>query len=395
MKKNIIIPLYFLVQLTFGQNEYSYFPHPYEDKVREIQYKYDNGQLHKKEKYYYNEKWKLERVEILTPFNFLDIIKEYHYLKNGKINYISYLNKFNYIYKKDEYTYFSDKYTIKRFKLNKLKNIFTYDSLDREIENQTFFQNNPSYIYKYIYIGNNKKYSEYLQYSSDNKLKEKRTIEYNKNNDEVKIIIEEPNKLAVTEVTTYNNYNKILESLRTDSNGRVIRRSTFEYNENSKTRISRAEDNVLSDKSVWLYDTNKQLISFITYKTGILDEIFHINSKTDYFYDNYGILLSTSTYNTYTKKLLLAKKEFYDENRQIIKKEEYYLGKLSSISEIKNGLKVFEQKYYNGQVTRIINLEYDEKGSLILIIEKDVDSNTSKKTKILYDEIGRKTYKNL
>ena len=395
MKKIIIIFIYCFIQLTFGQNEYSYFPQPNEDKVREIQYKYDDGQLYKKEKYYYNKKWKLERIEVLTPFDFLEIIKKYNYDKDGKIDQISYLNKFNYIYKKDEYTHFNDKYIVKRIKLDKLENIFTFDTLDRKIKNQTFFRNKPSYIYKYIYTGNNKKYSAYFQYSPDNKLKEKQTIRYNKNNDKVKIIIEEPNKLTVTEITTYNNENKILESLRTDTNDRIIRRSTFEYNNNSKTRISRAEDDVLSDKSVWLYNKNKQLTSSTTYRTGILDETFKVNSKTNYFYDSNGLLLSTSTYNTYTKKLLLGKKEFYDKNKQVIKKEEYYLGKLSSILEIKNGLGVLEKSYSDDKVTRIINSEYDKKGNIILISEKYMDRNTILKTQISYDKIGRKIYKNL
>ncbi len=395
MKKIIIICIYFFLKLIFSQNEYSYYPKPNEHKVSEIKYKYDDGQVYKKEKFFYNKKWNLEKVKTLTPFDFLKITKKYYYDKDGKINHVSYLNKFNYVYQKDEYKYFIDKYIVKRFKINKLEEVSTFDTLDRKIGNQTFFRNKLSYTYKYTYKGNNKKYSEYFRYNSDNELEEKQTIEYNKNKEEVKIIIEKTNELTINGVTTYNNQNKILENLRIDTNGRIIRRSTFEYTKNSKIRISRAEDDVLSDKRVWLYDKNKQLISDTTYRTGILGEKFKVDYKINYFYDSNRCLLSTSTYNTYTGKLLLGRKDFYNKDRQVVKKEKYYLDELSSVSEMRNGLEILYKGYSEGKITKITNFQYDKKGNLILISEKHTDRNTVQKTKVSYDKTGKKTYTNL
>lgn len=396
MKKNILLLFFILLsQYSFSQDEYSYLPFPNDKQISEIKFVYENGNFWQKEKYYYSTENRLDRIEKLNPFDILISTKQYEYDNQNRVIQIVELNTFNYPIKKNIYKYFKDKYEVTLYdKYDEIIGIKTYDLQDRIIEHLTFNGTKESYRYVYKYIYENPLDYDYYIYAPDSTLEKKQTLRHNKINETETQTLDEKGNIVAIEKTLFNTEKQVVSVTLYSFENKIIGQTKFKYDKykNLISRVSTDEKNEYQDKITFEYNKKNRLIRETYYGREILKAKPKFQSESVFIYDENNNLIETHNFNNYTGKKMLGSKEFYDKERRLTKKNEYYLGKISKVTIYENGLEILETRYNDdGTIFDIAKNEYDKKGNLITVTVTNSDNSLKEKFGYKYDETGMKT----
>lgn len=385
-----------MFQFTNAQNRYYFLAFPHEKKLSEINYIWENGAFWEKEKFYYNELYSIQKIERLNPFDILLSTEEYKYNSENRLISITKLNNFNSPTEIKKIEYQANKKIENTFdKYNNLIEIKSFDFEDRIIEHQTFKGVEYSYKYVYEYNYENPKDYDYYIITPDNDIERKQSIKFRKNGEHSEITtFSKDSNLMTVQKFKYNLDNQILQIIKYDSKNNILEKSTFNYNKKGKliSRTSTGENNSFRDKIVYQYDKKNRLIKEIFYRSEILKPKPMFDYETIYIYDEKNNLIETNNFNSLTGKKRISEKEFYDNQRRISKKIEYYLGNISKETIYENGLENTETRYNkDGSIFDIAKYEYDKKGNLIIVTVTNSDASLKEKFGFKYDEKGNKT----
>ncbi|AIG30900.1 hypothetical protein IA01_10685 [Flavobacterium psychrophilum] len=396
MKKNILL-LFFIVfsQYSFSQDKYSYLPFPNDKQISEIKFIYENGNFWQKKKYFYSSENKIDKIEKLNSFDILISTKKYEYDNQNRIIQINELNTFNFPIKKNIYKYFEDKYVVTLYdKYEKIIGTETYDLQNRINEHLTYKVTEKSYRYVWKYIYENPLDYDYYRYAPDNTLEETQTLRHNKINETETQTLDEKGNIVAIEKSLFNTDKQVISVTSYSFENKIIGQTIFKYNQYKKliSRVSTGENNEYEDKITFEYDKKNRLIRETNYGREILKAKPKFQSESVFIYDENNNLIETHNFNNYTGKKMLGSKEFYDKERRLTRKNEYYLGKISKVTIYENGLEILETRYNDdGTIFDIAKNEYDNKGNLITVTVTNSDNSLKEKFGYKYDETGMKT----
>ena len=332
MKKNILFLFFILFsQFSFSQDKYSYLPFPNDKQISEIKFIYENGNFWQKEKYYYLTENRIDRIEKLNPFDILISTRKYEYDNQNRVLQINALNTFNYPIKKNIYKYFKDKYVVTLYdKYDEIRGIETYDLQSRIIEHLTLKGTKKSYRYVWKYIYENPLDYDYYIYAPDNILDKKQTFRHNEINETEIQTLDDKGNIVAIEKSLFNTEKQVVSVTSYSFENKIISQTIFKYNKYKKliSRVSTGEKNEYQDKITFEYDKKNRLIRETNYGREILKAKQKFQSESVFIYDENNNLIENHNFNNYTGKKMLGSKEFYDEERRLTRKNEYYLGKI-------------------------------------------------------------------
>ncbi|WP_134388413.1 hypothetical protein, partial [Flavobacterium psychrophilum] len=313
----------------------------------------------------------------------------------NRIIQINELNTFNFPIKKNIYKYFEDKYVVTLYdKYEKIIGTETYDLQNRINEHLTYKVTEKSYRYVWKYIYENPLDYDYYRYAPDNTLEETQTLRHNKINETETQTLDEKGNIVAIEKSLFNTDKQVISVTSYSFENKIIGQTIFKYNQYKKliSRVSTGENNEYEDKITFEYDKKNRLIRETNYGREILKAKPKFQSESVFIYDENNNLIETHNFNNYTGKKMLGSKEFYDKERRLTRKNEYYLGKISKVTIYENGLEILETRYNDdGTIFDIAKNEYDNKGNLITVTVTNSDNSLKEKFGYKYDETGMKT----